>query len=252
MRPSRTSRTATRPARAHVVDLARRAPRHQAHVGADDVADVGEVAARGEVADLQHRLGHAPRDGRDLPGEVRREVVGALARPEMVERAADDDLDRRRRAGMAGHHLLRQLAQRVRARRPQRRVLAGRGVARLVDEAGARDQRPRVRRMPGQRAQQVIGAHRVDAQDVGRLRERLALMGRAGEVVDVVRRIGGDRGVHRAGVEEVDAAPGDAGGRRPAADVRRGGARPRRAARRRRPASAGDRTGGRRRSRRRR
>ena len=42
--------------------------------------------------------------------------------------------------------------------------------------------------MPGQRAQQVIRAHRVDAQDVGRLRERLALMGRAGEVVDVVGR----------------------------------------------------------------
>ena len=66
--------------------------------------------------------------------------------------------------------------------------------------------------MPGQRAQQVIRAHRVDAQDVGRLRERLALMGRAGEVIDVIRRIGGDRRVHGVGVEQVDAAPRDVGG----------------------------------------
>ena len=130
------------PARADVVGLAGRAPRHQAHVGADDVADIGEIAPGREVADLQHGLGQAAGDGRDLPGEVRREVVGALARPEVVERAADDDLDRRRGAGVAGHHLLRQLAQRVGARRPQRRVLAGRGVAGLVDEPGARRPAP--------------------------------------------------------------------------------------------------------------
>ena len=133
------------PAGAEVVDLARRRPFGQEAVGADDVADVGEVADDVEVADLDARPGPGLDLG-DLPGQAAEHVAGRLPGAGVVERAGHHDV------GAVGEEVLdaqqvgRPLAGGVRVVRPERAGLAhrqvlGRRVA--VADARADDHHPR-------------------------------------------------------------------------------------------------------------
>ena len=76
---------------ADVVDLAPLAALDEQPVGADDVADVGEVAHHVEVADLDPGL-PADLDLGHLPGEAADDINVSLAGTGVVERPGHDDV----------------------------------------------------------------------------------------------------------------------------------------------------------------
>jgi hypothetical protein len=67
------------------VSLAGRAARERQPVGAHHVAHVGEVAASGQGADLEHRRGEPAFDRRDLARDVAPHETGRLPRADVVE-----------------------------------------------------------------------------------------------------------------------------------------------------------------------
>ncbi len=76
--------------RTDVVRPLRLATAEEQPVGPDDIAHVRDVAARLEVADPQDRRREPPLYLRNLTGERRRDVVGRLPRPGVIERPRDD------------------------------------------------------------------------------------------------------------------------------------------------------------------
>src|SRR5205823_671237 len=108
-----------------------------------DVADVGQIALRAQVAGLEYRGAGAALGGHQLLGEVGDGELRRLARADVVERPGPDDVE----AGVAGvleaDQVGRRLAGGVGAVRPQLRLLVldlpgPAGVP--VDLAAAREQ----------------------------------------------------------------------------------------------------------------
>ena len=91
---SSRSRDAPRAAGADVVRPARRRRVHQALVGVDDVAHVGDVAARVEIADAECTGGASPASIRAIcRAKLETANVGALPRAGVIERPRDDDVE---------------------------------------------------------------------------------------------------------------------------------------------------------------
>ena len=161
----------------------------------------------------------APHDGRDLAREARPQRSRALSGTDVIERPADDDLERRRSPRVPRHHLLRQLAHAVGRRRSERRVLGRAGrVGRRVDRRPTLVTSARHGRRGGPAPQQHVRAERVDAQRLRRALPRASLIGGAGEVIDLRGTQLGDRPVDGVGVEQIDGrASAASGANRPSA-----------------------------------
>ena len=117
---------------ADVVRTAAGGQLHQAHVRVDDVADVGEVTARFEIADLDLRRRQAGLDARDLPREARNGEGRTLSGPGVIERPRDDHVHSILLRGALRELILRQLREAVRAGRQQQHLFADRLVRHLV------------------------------------------------------------------------------------------------------------------------
>ena len=89
---SRSTGSCGRPRR-DVVDRARHPALHQRGVRADDVAHVGDVALRIEVADPITGSTRTALDERNLPRDARRHERRRLPRPGVIERAGHDDVE---------------------------------------------------------------------------------------------------------------------------------------------------------------
>ena len=127
-------------------------------VGAHDVAHVGEVALRVEVADLDHRLDEPRLDQRDLPRHARRRERGALPRAGVVERTRDDDVDAVLARGAQRELLLRELAHRVRIGRADRTLFRDRRGRWRVDGRRAGHEHAARRAGAPQRVEQMMRA----------------------------------------------------------------------------------------------
>src|SRR5262249_53088702 len=79
-------------ARAEVVHLARRAPLEESPVAAHDVADIGKIARRLEIAHVHDRLAQSRLHLGDLLREVRGGEGLAAPRPGVIERAGAYDV----------------------------------------------------------------------------------------------------------------------------------------------------------------
>jgi hypothetical protein len=127
---------------------------HQQPVGAHGVADVGDVAPRVEVANLEHRLPNAGFRFDYLPREAGRGVGRRLPRARVVERPRDDHAAARRESD----ELLRELADAVRTGRANRGILRQRGVRGPIDERRSGDEHRCVELETLERGEQVVRA----------------------------------------------------------------------------------------------
>ena len=107
-----------------VVDGSRNPALHQQRVGANRVPHVGDVAGGVEVADVDDRLHLAALDRHDLARHARHRELRALSRADVVERTREDDVEAVFDDGAEAELLLRELADRVRTGRRDRRILA--------------------------------------------------------------------------------------------------------------------------------
>src|SRR5207248_5847827 len=100
--------------------LSRSARFQKPPVTADDIADVGIVAPRLEIADMDDRAPCAGLDLRNLTREVRRHEDVAAARALVIERARADDRHPIALEVLISHEILSDLADRVWREWPKR------------------------------------------------------------------------------------------------------------------------------------
>ena len=178
-----------------------------ADVGLDDVADVGDVAARIEVADADFGRREAGLDAGDLPREARDRERRRLARTGMVERPRDHDVQAVVLRGRVQRELiLRELRQAVRAGRHERRVFVDRIVAGLVDLRRRHDQHAARRAAAPHRVEQMVRAERVVVQVRHDVLPRRVDLRRAGQVIDDVGLRLSDRATTASRSSDVDGA----------------------------------------------
>ena len=198
---------------AHVVGLARLAVGGQEAVGPHHVADVGVVAAGGEVTDGQDLATVALGSG-DAAGQGRGHEPVGLAGTEVVEGPDPHHLEAVAQPGLEAEVVGRHLRRCVGGGGPQRALLGeghllGRGLA--VDvRAGHGHHPPHAggsRR--GEHVQRPLG---VDPEDLGGVVPGGAHVGPPGEVVDHLRGGVGHLGRHRVGVGDVGAPVAGVGG----------------------------------------
>ena len=145
-------------AAADIVDAAARAPFQQERVGPHDIAHIGEIALRVEIAD-RNNLALAALHLDDLPGEGADDETVRLPRPDMIEWPGNHHIEIVRVRVLEGEHLLRRLADRVRVDGMERAILAEGlrlGRRRAVDFVGTDDQ-------AGAPAGRAPGRHRAGA-----------------------------------------------------------------------------------------
>ena len=213
---------------AHVVDLARLAGLdHEQPVGPHDVADVGDVAARGQVAD-GHLVAAVALVAGDAGGQRRGDEAVALPGAEVVEGPDPDDREPVPEPGLLGEGVGRHLGGGVGGHRPQRagprRAAARRSVTRPYTSALVTAS---TRSAPAWRlASSTLSVPRALARNVSLGADPAAAdVGGAGQVVDGLG-LGRDDGVgQRVGVGDVDAVDACARARRRRHPVARGAGR---------------------------
>ena len=144
--PSSTSRILRAVPRADVVDDARAAPVDDVSIRAHRVADIRQIAHRIEVADFDDRRYAALLNQRDLFGEGRRGKRRILPRPDVVERTREEHLLAVLIDAALSQHLLRKLAEGVRAGRSDGIVLTQCAIRLPVHIRRTRNEHARVTR----------------------------------------------------------------------------------------------------------
>jgi hypothetical protein len=190
---------------ADVVGTSRRALLEDQPICPHRIANVGQVAERFEIADLDFRP-HPPRlDQRNRSREAGADKRWILPRTKVIERPRQIH---KGSIGISGaHHLLGQLAQPVRAGRDERIVLALRGRRRGVHERRAGVQHVRIRRERSQRLDQVMRPEDIAGQRGRGSVPRLTDVRRPGAVIDESWLHCLDRVADRLPIEQVDRLP---------------------------------------------
>ena len=167
----------------HVVDGSGYAARQQQRISSHGVSDVGEIALCVEVADSNHGRHVTSFDLRDLSSHARRCKRRALTRTGVVEGPRDDHtnpvLDQRTQPEL----LLRELADRIRARRRHSSVLVERVARCGVDRRGPGHEHTAGNPDPADRIQQIVRREHIAGEGHGRVLPRLGDVRRTRAVI---------------------------------------------------------------------
>src|SRR6266542_4002174 len=195
-----------RAARAEIVHFAWLSLLQQQPVAADDVAHVGIVAPRLEIAHVDDGLPEAGLDLGDLLGEVGGHEDIAAPRPLVVEAARPDDRHAVALEVLVAHHVLGDLAHRIWGQGPQRVGLLDRQLV-LVDQAvllaAAHGKEARRHLEPADAFEEVHLGDDIGRQGLGRRLPGGADEALSGQMHDV-RRLGGfEQHPHRGQVAKI-------------------------------------------------
>ena len=213
-----------RAARADVVRAARRPSLGNRTVRAHGIPHVRQIPPRLEIA---HReLGRPPAGFhiRDSPREAGRHEPRILPRPEVVERARHEH--GRTVLISRTDHLLRELADGIRARRRKPVIFTKRLIGRRIHHRGAWNDDARIETRIAQSFDQIVCTANVDGKRRLDMLPRASDVSGAGEVVD--RGWCGflERPAHRILIQQIDRPPShsrDVDGRRAAGPMPRDG-----------------------------